>query len=122
MTYADVAPSHVDWSVDQVEHVLSPELVRELERLLKTDEGGGRERVRDDRPDAHARGALAALSCGLLGNYLVLRRESLMGDAISHAVLPGLVVAFMISQSRSPLPMFLGATAAGCSRSFCRAR
>lgn len=58
-------------------------------------------------------GALSALSCGLLGNYLVLRKESLMGDAISHAVLPGLVVAFMISQSRSALPMFVGATAAG---------
>ncbi|MEL6796682.1 MAG: metal ABC transporter permease [Planctomycetota bacterium] len=34
VSYADIAPSHVDWSVDQVEHVLSPELVRELERRL----------------------------------------------------------------------------------------
>jgi manganese/zinc/iron transport system permease protein len=34
-SYADVAPSHVDWSVDQVEHVLSDELVRELEAELK---------------------------------------------------------------------------------------
>ncbi|MEL6499011.1 MAG: iron chelate uptake ABC transporter family permease subunit [Planctomycetota bacterium] len=34
VSYADVAPSHVDWSVDQVEHVLSPELVRELEDRL----------------------------------------------------------------------------------------
>jgi manganese/zinc/iron transport system permease protein len=32
--HADVAPSHVDWSVDQVEHVLSEEIVRELERAL----------------------------------------------------------------------------------------
>lgn len=32
--YADLAPSHVDWSVDQVEHVLSEELVRELESAL----------------------------------------------------------------------------------------
>jgi len=58
-------------------------------------------------------GALAALTCALLGNYLVLRRESLMGDAISHAVLPGLVIAFIISGSRSPLPMFVGAAIAG---------
>lgn len=52
---------------------------------------------------------LAALSCGLLGNFLVLRRQSLMGDAISHAVLPGLVGAFLITQSRSPGIMFIGA-------------
>lgn len=56
---------------------------------------------------------LAALSCGLLGNHLLLRRESLMGDAISHGVLPGLVVGFLISGSREALPMLLGATAAG---------
>ena len=52
---------------------------------------------------------LAALSCGLLGNFLVLRKQSLMGDAISHAVLPGLVGAFLITQSRSPGIMFVGA-------------
>lgn len=54
---------------------------------------------------------LAALACGLLGNFLVLRRQSLMGDAISHAVLPGLVAAFLITQSRSPGVMFIGAAA-----------
>ena len=57
--------------------------------------------------------ALAALGCGLLGNFLVLRRLSLMGDAISHSVLPGLVIAFLVSASRNPLPMFLGAAIAG---------
>ena len=51
----------------------------------------------------------ASLSCGLLGNFLVLRKQSLMGDAISHAVLPGLVGAFLITQSRSPGIMFAGA-------------
>ncbi|MEO0964464.1 MAG: metal ABC transporter permease [Planctomycetota bacterium] len=56
---------------------------------------------------------LAALTCGLLGNFLVLRRQSLMGDAISHAVLPGLVIAFLVTASRSPLLMFAGATLAG---------
>ncbi len=34
VTYADVAPTHVDWSVDQIEHVLSEELVAELENAL----------------------------------------------------------------------------------------
>lgn len=52
---------------------------------------------------------LAVVTCGLLGSFLVLKRESLMGDAISHSVLPGLVIAFMITQSRAPLPMFIGA-------------
>lgn len=58
-------------------------------------------------------GLLSALSCALLGNYLVLRRMSLMGDAISHAVLPGLAIAFLITESRSAVPMFAGAVAAG---------
>jgi len=57
--------------------------------------------------------ALAAVSCALLGNFLVLRRLSLMGDAISHSVLPGLVVAFLVSNSRAPGAMFLGAAVAG---------
>lgn len=56
---------------------------------------------------------LAAVACGLLGNFLVLRRLSLMGDAISHAVLPGLVAAFLLTNSRATLPMFIGAAIAG---------
>ncbi|MCB0359569.1 MAG: metal ABC transporter permease, partial [Bdellovibrionales bacterium] len=55
----------------------------------------------------------SALSCALLGNFLVLRRMSLMGDAISHAVLPGIVGAFLLTQSRSGLVVFLGAAVAG---------
>ncbi|MEM1071932.1 MAG: metal ABC transporter permease [Planctomycetota bacterium] len=56
---------------------------------------------------------LAAGSCALLGNYLVLRRLSLMGDAISHSVLPGLVAAFLVTGSRASMPMLFGAAAAG---------
>lgn len=52
-----------------------------------------------------------ALSCGLIGNHLVLRKQSMMGDAISHAVLPGLVGAFLLASSRSPMVMLLGAGA-----------
>ena len=54
-------------------------------------------------------GTLAALACGLLGNFLVLRRQSLMGDALSHVVLPGIVVGFLVSGSTGSLPMLLGA-------------
>jgi len=56
---------------------------------------------------------LAALCTGLLGNFLVLRRMSLMGDAISHAVLPGLVLAFILTGSRSTWPMLAGAGVSG---------
>lgn len=58
-------------------------------------------------------GILASTSCALLGTFLVLRRMSLLGDALSHAVLPGIVIAFFFSESRAILPMFLGASAFG---------
>ncbi len=58
-------------------------------------------------------GALVNVACGLLGCYLVLRRLSLLGDAISHAILPGLAVAFMLTGSRSVIPMFVGAMVVG---------
>lgn len=54
-----------------------------------------------------------ALSCGLLGVFLVLRKMSMVGDAISHAVLPGIVLAFLISGARESLPMLVGAAATG---------
>jgi manganese/zinc/iron transport system permease protein len=58
-------------------------------------------------------GVLCAMSCALLGNFLVLRKMSMMGDAISHAVLPGLVAAFLISDSLGGFVMLAGAAAAG---------
>ncbi len=57
-------------------------------------------------------GLLAALSCGLVGNFLVLRRQALLGDAMSHVVLPGIVAGFWLSGQIAPLPMMLGALAA----------
>ncbi|MFP6874122.1 MAG: metal ABC transporter permease [Verrucomicrobiales bacterium] len=53
------------------------------------------------------------VACGLIGNYLVLRRISLVGDAISHSVLPGIAIAFILTGSRSGAPMFIGALVAG---------
>lgn len=58
-------------------------------------------------------GFLVAAACGLVGNYLLLRRLALMGDAVSHSVLPGLVIAFLLSQSRGTGAMFAGALIAG---------
>jgi manganese/zinc/iron transport system permease protein len=58
-------------------------------------------------------GFLVTAACGLVGNYLILRRMALMGDAISHSVLPGLVIAFLLSSSRGTSAMFLGALVAG---------
>ncbi len=58
-------------------------------------------------------GVLCAVAAALLGNFLVLRKLSMLGDAVSHAVLPGLAAAFLISNSRSSLPMFIGAVVVG---------
>jgi manganese/zinc/iron transport system permease protein len=60
-----------------------------------------------------ATGAVIAASCGLLGSFLVLRKMAMMGDAISHAVLPGIVIAFLISGSRDNIPMLVGAASVG---------
>jgi manganese/zinc/iron transport system permease protein len=58
-------------------------------------------------------GALAAFACALPGTFLLLRGMSMMGDAISHAVLPGIALGFLISGTRDSGWMFLGAAVAG---------
>ncbi|HMP90176.1 MAG TPA: metal ABC transporter permease [Kiritimatiellia bacterium] len=63
-------------------------------------------------------GVVTSMSCALIGNFLVVRRMSLMGDAISHAVLPGLAAAFILGGTRHPMPMFAGAVVAGLSTAF----
>jgi manganese/zinc/iron transport system permease protein len=57
-------------------------------------------------------GVLAALACALPGNFLLLRRQALIGDAISHVVLPGIVAGFLITGVVSTWPMMLGAALA----------
>ena len=54
----------------------------------------------------------ASMACALPGNFLILRKQALIGDAISHVVLPGIVAAFLITGSISTLPMILGAAGA----------
>jgi manganese/zinc/iron transport system permease protein len=58
-------------------------------------------------------GFFVAAACGLVGNYLILRRMALVGDAISHSVLPGIAIAFLLANSRGTLVMFSGALVAG---------
>lgn len=57
--------------------------------------------------------ALAA--CGTIGNWLVLRKEAMTGDAIAHAVLPGVVAGFLVAGRHSMWAMFLGAAVAGAA-------
>lgn len=52
---------------------------------------------------------LIATSCGLLGIFLMLRKMSMTGDAISHAVLPGIVIGFLVSGSQRGLGVIIGA-------------
>ncbi len=63
-------------------------------------------------------GALVAICCALIGCFLMLRRMALTGDAIAHAVLPGIVIAFLLSGSRSSPLMITGASALGLFTTF----
>ena len=56
---------------------------------------------------------LVGLTCGVLGAFVVLRRMALIGDALSHAVLPGVVLTFMLTGDTKPLPLLAGAMGAG---------
>lgn len=51
--------------------------------------------------------ALIGLTAGMLGSFAYLRRQSLIGDAVAHATLPGVAIAFMLTGTKS-LPVLLG--------------
>jgi manganese/zinc/iron transport system permease protein len=57
--------------------------------------------------------ATLGIVSGALGTFAVLRRQSLLGDAISHAALPGIALAFLLTGSKAPLVLILGAAVAG---------
>lgn len=61
---------------------------------------------------------LVSSSCALLGCYLILRKMAMVGDAISHAVLPGIVIAFLLSGSRDSTTMLIGAGLIGILTTF----
>ena len=56
---------------------------------------------------------LLGITCGLLGSFIVVRKMALVGDALSHAVLPGVAIGFLWGQTKDPLAIFIGATIAG---------
>lgn len=58
-------------------------------------------------------GSLVGAASSIVGCFLVLRRMAMLGDAISHAVLPGIVIAFLFTESRNIVPMLVGAGAMG---------
>lgn len=61
--------------------------------------------------------ALGALilgaTAGALGALAVLRRQSLLGDAVSHTALPGIALAFLLTGSKAPMVLLIGAALAG---------
>lgn len=61
---------------------------------------------------------LLGLACGLLGGFLVVRQMALVGDALSHAVLPGVALGFLWNASKDPWAIFVGATLAGLMGTF----
>jgi manganese/zinc/iron transport system permease protein len=68
--------------------------------------------------DASVRYALAGVvilgtCCGILGGFLVVRKMSLVGDTLSHAVLPGVAAGFLWNIHRDPVAIFVGATLSG---------
>ncbi len=63
--------------------------------------------------NALAGSMLLGVCCGLMGAFLVVRKLALMGDALSHAVLPGVALGFLWNMTKDPIAIFIGATIAG---------
>ena len=57
--------------------------------------------------------SLVAINCALMGGFLMMRKMVMIGDAISHAVLPGIFMAYYISGSTASLPILAGAAFSG---------
>lgn len=57
--------------------------------------------------------AVLGIVSGALGAYAVLRKQSLLGDAMSHAALPGIALAFLLTGSKMSIVLILGAAIAG---------
>ncbi|MBP8949532.1 MAG: metal ABC transporter permease [Candidatus Promineofilum sp.] len=62
--------------------------------------------------------AVLGIVAGALGTFALLRRQSLLGDAMSHAALPGVLLAFMLTGSKAPVTLVLGAAVAGVLATF----
>ena len=62
--------------------------------------------------------AVLGAICGMLGSFAVLRKQSLLGDAISHAALPGIALAFLITGTKDTNILLLGALVSGLIGTF----
>ena len=56
---------------------------------------------------------MLGIACGLMGCFLLVRKLALLGDTVSHAVLPGVALGFLWNMTRDPVAIFIGATIAG---------
>src|SRR5690625_1076996 len=63
-------------------------------------------------------GSLVGIVCGTIGCFLIVRRMAMLSDGISHTVLLGIVLAYLISNSLAPIYMFFGALAIGILTAF----
>ena len=63
-------------------------------------------------------GSLTGICCSLVGSYLVARKMAMIGDAISHTVLLGIVLSFLVSSQMSGLWMYVGATVIGLATAY----
>ncbi len=63
--------------------------------------------------------SMLGISSGILGSFALLRRRSLLGDALSHAALPGVCIAYLLTGSRSIGFFMLGALFAGLIGAYC---
>ncbi|MTE26131.1 iron chelate uptake ABC transporter family permease subunit [Winogradskyella ouciana] len=62
--------------------------------------------------------AILGAVTGMLGSFAVLRKQSLLGDAISHAALPGIAIAFLITGAKDSNTLLLGALVSGLIGTF----
>ena len=62
--------------------------------------------------------ALLGITSGVLGSFAVLKKESLLGDGISHAALPGVVLVFLVFGRRETEVLLLGALLSGLTAAF----
>ncbi|MBV7270130.1 metal ABC transporter permease [Winogradskyella luteola] len=62
--------------------------------------------------------AILGAVCGMLGSFAVLRKQSLLGDAISHAALPGIAIAFLITGAKDTNTLLVGALVSGLIGTF----
>ncbi len=62
--------------------------------------------------------AILGAVCGMLGSFAVLRKQSLLGDAISHAALPGIAIAFLITGAKDSNVLLIGALVSGMIGTF----